>query len=351
MPSTADQQALKDFALSIVRGQTNVYVKELLREHGIRIGASKQEFDQNLIDAIDEGLLTREHLETWLQSVEGWGQQHVYAYRLTADQAKPFATEAGAHQLVKDARLAKYWRKRTAEPTHLEFPDDEDLHLVSITYADSLRFHWHKGTKYWVRTREEEQHDKRNEWIGGFEYQFRAYRGRSMREVMRFEIQPKMKLAALFIPKPVNSKAHADAYANATKTMGKVLDFDAVAKRPLLVAEVIKNLDQKLAFDAQAEDVRPQSTRLKAGVAYVEFSGVSQDDSYFDSAGVKRVRDSLRSDTDIGGFTGTAGTFRFDGLGRVELFAADKRIRLWSSLTADTVWKILGTLAHYQRPR
>ena len=69
------------------------------------------------------------------------------------------------------------------------------------------------------------------------------------------------------------------------------------------------------------------------------------------STSAEIARGRPRSESDIGDFTGTAGTFRFDGLGRVELSAADKRIRLWSSLTADTVWKILGTLAHYQRPR
>jgi len=352
MPTAAERkEELKEFALSIVRGQTNVYVKELLREHKVRIGATKEDFDNNLTQAIDDGVLTREHFEAWLQSVEGWGQQHVYVYRVTKDQVAPFATEAEARQRIKDARLLKYWRKPTAKATHFDFPDDENLHLVSITYSDSLLFHWHKGTTYWVRTREEEKHDKPNEWIGGFEYEFRAFRGRSMREVMRFEIRPSMGLAALFIPAPVNSKAHAVAYRRATDTISRVLDFPTVKKTPLLVADIIFNLDQKLAFDDQAEKVRPQSTRMKEGVSYVQFGGVSQDDSYFDSAGVKRVREALRTDEDIDKFEGTSGTFRFEGLGRVELLASDSRVRLWSSLTADKVWHILGLLAHYQVPR
>jgi len=350
MPSAAEQKEdLKAFALSIVRGQTNVYVKELLREHGVRIGATKQDFDKNLIEAIDNDVITREDLQKWLDEVEGWGQQHVYAYRLTAEQERAFSTEAGALQRIKDGRLLAYWRKPTAMTTSLTFPEDEQLHLVSITFADSLVVQWHKGTKYWVRTKEEEQHDKPNEWIEGFEYEFRAYRGRSMREVMRFAVRPSAGLAALFIPKPVNSKEHTDAYTEARATLGRVLDFPALEKRPMRLADVIKNLDQALTFDAQApEEVRPQSTRLKSGVAYVEFAGVSEGVSYFDSAGVRRVRESLRSEADIAAFSGTAGTFRFGNLGRVQLFAVDNRIRLWSSLTADGVWRILEMLTRYQ---
>jgi len=348
---TTDPKAeLKEFALSIVRGQTNVYVKELLRERGVRIGATKKDFDRNLSEAIDQGVLTRSHLQKWLDDVEGWGQQHVYVYRLTPEETQAFSTSKAAHQRVRDARLAKYWRSPKGNRLSVQFPYDEQLHLASITYLESLLFQWYKGTKYWTRTKKEQGLDKPVESIAGFDYEFRAYRGQSMREVMRFEIRPTARLAALFIPRPAHSQEHRDAYAKAKTTLGRVVNFPAMEGRLLRLSQVIKILDQRLAFPAGHSDdnavatVRPESTRLKSGVASVEFAA-DAGFSYFDSAGVKRVRDSLRSDADIKGFSGTEGTFRFDDLGRVQLSASDDRIKIWSSLKADDVWRILTTLA------
>ena len=345
----AEMEELKELALSIVRAQTNVYVKELLRAHGVRIGATKSDFDRNLLKAIDNEVLTREHFEEWLQQVEGWGEQHVYAYRLTEQLKRDFTTEELARKRVEAARLSKYWRKPTATTAHLDFSADEKLSLVSITYADSLLFHWHKGTQYWVRSKDEEQHDKPREWIDGFEYEFRAYRGRAMREVMRFEVRPSDGLAAMFVPKPINSKEHKAAYEQVRKTIDRVLNFSTLEGRRLAVGDIIKNLDQKLAFDADAaKEIRPRSTRLRSGDAYVEFSALSQEGSYFDSGDVLKLRSTLRTDADIGVFEGAAGTFRFGNQGRVELFADDRRIRLWSSLTAAGVWSILRVLRDRQ---
>ena len=60
------------------------------------------------------------------------------------------------------------------------------------------------------------------------------------------------------------------------------------------------------------------------------------------------MREVIRSEKDVSAFDGTSGTFRFAELGRVELAASDDRIRLWSSLTADTVWWILRTLKDFE---
>ena len=344
--SEDDKKSLKLLALGIVRAQTNVYIKELLRDNGVRIGATKDDFERNMLRAIDDGVLTRAHLESWVNEVEGWGQQHVYAYRLPPAMKRTFETAGKASKAIDDAKLGDCWGRSTT--SKVEWPDDQELHLAAITYDDSLRFHWHKGTKYWVRTKDEEQHDKPTEWIDGFEYQFRAFRGRSVREVMRFEIRPQDDMAALFIPKAINSPEHQAAIATAKEVVGRVLDYSALEREHLLVGRIIRNFDQALTFGSADVKASPQISRLRSGAAYVEFGATSTNGSYFDSSDVKVVREVIRSETEVSAFDGTSGTFRFDDLGRVELAASDDRIRLWSSLTADTVWWILRTLKGFE---
>lgn len=344
--SDTEKEALKELALSIVRVQSNTFIKELLREHKVRIGATKADFDANLIKAIEAGVITREHIESWLNAVEGWGQQHVYVYRLGQDVKAQFATRTAARQAIEDAELGDYWDRSTTGV--VDWPEDESFHLVAITYDDSLRFHWHTGAQYWIRGRDEAQHDKPNEWIDGFEYQFRAYRGRAVREVMRFEIRPQDAMAALFVASPIKTAEHEAALATAMETVQSVFDFELLRSKPLLVSKVIRNFDQALTFGTAGVAATPSTTRLKSGAAYVEFGATVTDGSYFDSPDVKVVREVIRSEQTVGAFDGTSAAFRFGDFGRVELSAGDFRIRLWSSLTADSVWHILRTLYRFQ---
>ena len=280
-----DTDSLKLLALGIVRAQTNVYIKELLRDNGVRIGATKDDFERNMLEAIENGVLMKAQLESWLNAVEGWGQQHVYAYRLSPAIKRTFDTAGKANKAINDAGLGAYWGGSTTSAA--EWPDDQELHLAAITYDDSLRFHWHKGTKYWIRTKDEEQYDKQAEWIDGFEYQFRAFRGRSVREVMRFEIRPQDDMAALFIPKAINSPEHQAAIATAKEVVGHVLDYSTLESQHLLVGRIIRNFDQALTFGSSDVKASPQVSRLRSGGAYVEFGATSTNGSYFDSSDVK----------------------------------------------------------------
>jgi hypothetical protein len=75
--AAATKAQLKELARGIVMAQGNLFIKELLRAKDLRIGATKADFIQNLNGAIDDGSLTEDDLESWLQRVEGWGNQYV----------------------------------------------------------------------------------------------------------------------------------------------------------------------------------------------------------------------------------------------------------------------------------
>src|ERR1700735_5159723 len=77
-----EKDALLQLARGIVLAQGNTFIKELLRERNILIGATKAEFEQNMVAAIESGELQREHIELWLNEVEGWGNQHIYIYTI-----------------------------------------------------------------------------------------------------------------------------------------------------------------------------------------------------------------------------------------------------------------------------
>jgi hypothetical protein len=75
---------IRSLVRSVVLAQGNIFIRELLRRKGLTIGATKEDFEANLMKAIDTGELQLSDVTTWLDEVEGWGDQHVYLYRVPA---------------------------------------------------------------------------------------------------------------------------------------------------------------------------------------------------------------------------------------------------------------------------
>lgn len=348
--SSDDKESLKELARGIVLAQGNIHIKELLRTKGIPIGRTKADFERHLVDAIEAGQLTRADFDEWLDNIEGWGDQHVYLYNVTDELvAGPIWHDSDAmRRKVEDLKLASLWYA----PISLAFPKEPELTRIAF---DGTRFQllWHEGTSSWVRTPPKDYEEE----MEGDRYQFRAYRWRDWRSVLRFELDLKACLAALFLSIRIDVPKHKELIGEAFKTVREFLDLAALRKHPVLMANVIKNLDQaQVAPMAGAKlNAMAHSTRLKSGVAYVQFASTSDRFSYWDSTPVKEVRLAVRP-ANLGDFIGSDGTFEFRQTGgnrlsrdvRVRLFGEDKRVRFWARLKADDVWKVLGVLRDYQ---
>lgn len=340
-PSAAEKKALRKLVRGIVLAQGNVFIKELLRKKKIRIGATKADFESNLLEAINEGKLREKDVSAWLDEVEGWGDQHVYLFRVpsTIADAAIWTSPVAVRQQLHGTRLAKFWDAKTS----LLYPSS--LVLTGVYFdGDALRFVWHQGLGSWVRTPPMD----REEVIDGDHYLFRAHRERLDRLVMRFEMRLKLGLAAVFMRIPWNAKDHEDAIkvvAAAIKPLVKLTEL-----QPLAISTVIKTLDQT-ELNAAATTKRritAQRARLSDAGIYVEFANTVGTGGYKESQAVRDVRGAVRPEN----FTGTNGFFVYHPQGdgavereaKIELFGDERRVRLWEQLTGTEVWEILELL-------
>ena len=117
---------LKKLVKQVVVAQGNNFIKDLLRATDSKIGVTKQDFIQNLDDAIDEGRLTQARLEAWLGEVEGWGDQYVYVL-------SPPVIDAAALTRAINASPVAHLNDAAASP---EFP--EDLELSKLQWMASI---------------------------------------------------------------------------------------------------------------------------------------------------------------------------------------------------------------------
>src|SRR6185503_13600376 len=177
-PPTPDQVAnLKRLAAGIIRVQGNRFIKELLRDKGIRIGVNKDDFESNLTAAIETGILALEDIDNWLNLVEGWGNQHVYLYNISATLRRDL-TKPKIRERVHNANLDNVWEGATV----LAFPDEPNL--TSISFSDSvLRIVWQEASPGWTPV--PDKNYIQQEGLDTFEY--RAWRMVERRAITRFE--------------------------------------------------------------------------------------------------------------------------------------------------------------------
>jgi hypothetical protein len=335
-PLPSEKDALVRLVKGVVLAQGNAFIKELLRSRGIKIGTTKADFETNMMEAIHNGELQRQHIDSWLREVEGWGDQHVYLFNVSKslrDDAlwqEPKKIESK----VKAAGLAKQWNSRSS----LEYPPAQTLTGVYFENA-ALTFVWHKGLELWVRAKAKDYQEE----IDGDTYEYRAYRMRGDRLVTRFELRPSDGLAAAFIQIAVDDEEHKRALEIVRATINRLWSFDEF--EPFPIANAIKKLDTRAL---ENDGITAQSTRLNSGDAYVEFGARSALSGYQDSTPVRDVRRAVRQAS----FTGMNGRFSLpldsgndaDRKVRIQMFGGERRIKIASQMTADQVWGILGLI-------
>lgn len=347
-PPGADEIAdLKRLAAGIIRTQGNRFIKELLRSLDIRIGEKKDDFERNLNDAIDRGVLRLEHFDAWLEQVEGWGNQHVYLYRL-APSLSSRLNERTLREQVDRAGLAHLWNA----PRILEFPEQPTL--TSISFADdTLRMVWQEISAAWTRVADKDF--QRQEGLDTIEY--RAWRFVEHRAITRFEAHVDLGLAGLFVAAPIEGEEHRQAIVQVREVLAELIDIEELDTNQLDISDVSRNLDQRNVPDNRrpTPNVKAQKSRLTSGASYVEFAANSAKNAYWEENAIRDVRRSVR-DQQLDSFVGTGGIFVFQpGAGgghitrelRVQLHGQGDRIRLWAQMEADEVWAILSELSTY----
>jgi hypothetical protein len=335
----AEAKELRALVRSIVVAQGNLFIRELLRKNGLRIGVNKAEFEQNLIEAITAGKLRLSQVREWLEEVEGWGDQHVYLYEVPREILNdPKWDSANSVRESLPLEHRKLWHPEKVQ----HFPAKPTL--TGIFYEqEALQYVWHSAYETWHRTPDRDYRNKLEADL----YEFRAYRQRQDRTVRRFVLRRDLALAGIFLQTEWSEKEHSEALLDVNRTVGKAIPFDRL--RSVSMSLVIKRLDQmELAPVAKDTNVQAQKTRLADAGAYVEFASTS-DLGYMQSEEVRRVRNAVRADTSM---IGANGTFIYPaktptGLDRpvkFDIFGEQRRVKLRSQLTASDVWVLLSHL-------
>jgi hypothetical protein len=339
MAGRRDTERAIQLVRDVILAQSNVFIKELLISRNIYGGVTKADFELQLEDAITDGSITYDELKAWVDETEGWGDEHVYLYKVATSVERLLSDSKYAEERARKAGFETAWNADTS----LKFPTVRKLTAIQHSEGE-LTCVWHQDTPFEKRAKEKDfLHDDPD----GEQYLYKAWRIAHRRNVTRIVIRP--RLAAIFLPSASEPKTHADERASLMK---EISEFISMHDWPIYsMGEAIKVLDAASMRPA-AKGLRARHTRLDAkGGGSVEFMS-DTDMSYADVEPLREVRGAVSPTK----FKGAVGEFQFalpiDGKEKqgvsvetrsvkVQLYGAFDRIRLWVRLTRADVWWIL----------
>lgn len=320
------KKQLKELVKRIVVAQGNAFIKELLRNTGSKIGATKEEFAKNLDDAIDKDVITQDVLESWLAEVEGWGDQYLYLFN---------SPKIDTATLVAGIAASPY-AKCLDSAVNLDFPDGLELKHITLDKT-GLSIVWHQSKQGWNRWKPKD-HIVEKELE---RFRFDAYRQRFDRSVIRYEWRFDDDYCAILIHRNPDID-HKIVHSHVQEALYEIGFPSGTPLATIPLSQAVKI--------AARNDRGVHSTRFELDNGYVEM-GSTLPEGGIES--VKAVRGVLRAvDTNL--FDRAQGMLHFvaeeHGTSRriaVQVYGSEGKLRIWAQCKRDDVFKVVELLWGY----
>jgi hypothetical protein len=318
--SRKEKNRLKKAVRNVVVGQGNRYIKELLRDNDLPIGTTKTDFMNNLMTAIDEEKLTGEMIDAWLAEIEGWGNQHIYLFERLS--VKPKAIKA----LIKASPYAGLLNK----PASHEFPLKLKLTSIALT-NQSVSLTWHRGSDRWIHVPSKDYQQPED----GDLYEYRAFRQRSNRTVVRFEWQFDKPYCAILLQLPHEGSVHQDC-------MKEVWDVIAATGLAKVAPAAVRLSDSVNAFSEDDKKITASGRTMRTDGGHVDFVSTVPDRGIAQIAALRTVSSAI----DTKKFQSADGKFRLStekhtALSRavnIDIYGSQSRIRITVQCRREDVY-------------
>ena len=292
----------------LVQTQGNKFIKELLRSNNVPIGVNKSDFLNNLNDGISDGKINQQKIESWLEEIEGWGNQHIYL--LMAPKATSFNLKAK----IQKSKFKKLLDHKVSS----DYPTKFCLKTISISNQE-VTIGWHQGSERWIKVADLDE----IRTISADLYEFRAYRQQSDRQIARMNYRFGDQHCSLFVTHPKERDAHDPLFKVIWKDL-KVLGFcqEPLPRNPL---------KKQLNVLNKRKDLKIKSIRMHSHGSYVDIVSTVPDQGIHDDVFSRHAQNGINAKA----ASSSDNVFRFNsdnlsGLSKaIRVDASDKDSRLF----------------------
>ena len=329
-----DSNVLNDddvsLAIEYAFGHRKVSIQEFLKRYSIPTTGKKEKLRDAVVKAIKDGKIAKGDIVAFLDSLEGWGNQHIYLFTSPENVMKKWNTEAKALKIVKAAGFENLFNCRRP----LVLPDEPTL--ASIEWSKKrVRFVWIDKREYQERVEAEDEESEDGQIL------YKAYRNQVTRGITSFAWNLVSGEAALMIqslPRGEKYKEVREVFEDELSAFVDLEDF----KRSRITKAIKKLEGSKEALNRKIE----LATRTGAIAAYT--SKGRKTDAY-DDDDLRKSRTALGERT-----TSRSGNFYFQptskGLDRVihvKLYTTDQRVGLFGECSESEVLYVLSRIRQH----
>lgn len=329
------------------------FLKDFLRERGLFHSYNKDELMQKVREYVEEDRLSFEELVELLNTIEGWGDQHIYLYDAPAPLSARWRDPIEVRKILDDAGYDNLFNNSLP----MVLPDDATL--SSIQWSTSrVRF-------VWVDKRTWREHDETLDYTQQVppdrstffreEIEWRAYRVRTGRGLIAFDWDLISGDAMLLIQRIPRSRVNSyrevrDQFEGELRPFVDLSAFDRVrvshAVRSLELSDETRRYQLKYL-----SDYRGQLTVTSPN---------SKTDVFTDDPVIERTRAALDDEeTGESGATGLLGRFYWQPVPTQltrEIYTLiygedddDQRVGIYAEHLEGDVRYVLSRIRHYSR--
>ncbi len=236
-PPSSESEAIMDYLLAHKMG----FMQGFLKERGLHYSGTKKRLRERLGGYIESGKLTIGDFVGLLDSIEGWGDQHVYLYEAPKDLSETWSDSEKADGILKKAGLETLKNRRRP----LLLPETPTLSTIEWSSA-RVRFVWIEKRAWEERVPDQDCTDGNMVW--------RAYRLNISRGIVSFDWDLLAHTAALLIRQLPSGSQYVKERDRFSSELAPILDLGRF--RQVSLSPAMRVLDE-------SSEVRRRQTNMR----------------------------------------------------------------------------------------
>lgn len=305
-------------------------IRVFLKARGLDAAGTKEELRDVVAAGLKSGTVTAEDLIALLDTIEGWGNQHLYLYQSSAASTKLWKREAEVKKILANAELSSLFNSRRP----LVLPSAPTLSAINWS-AKRVRFIWVEKRE-WDLRREDKDRPVNSQGIS-----FRAYEGQLARGITTFDWNLVSREAALLIQQLPSGDNYDGVRKEYESQLAGVLDFSSFKQRR------IRSAIRKIEKSKEALNRKIELETSRGGSASFTSKG-KRIDAYTDPD-IKKSREALGGQT-----TSKNGNFYFlpkptflTRMIHVKLYSKDQRVGIFGECLEGEVQYVLSRIRQH----
>jgi len=319
-----------DRTIEYIFGHRKEALRGFLSSHALPVTGKKETMRARVVQELESGRIRADELIGLLDSIEGWGNQHIYLYEAPAGELTTWKSEAKVRKQLERAGIVNLFNRRRP----LVLPEEPTLSSIEWT-PSSIRFIWVEKREWELRLG-----DLDTEEDGVI---YKAYRNQVARGITAFDWDLVSGHAALMIqrlPSGENYDEIRQAYEEQLEDVLTISNFERVAIRRGIrrIESSSEALNRQIAHETKQGNT-------------VSFTSKSRKRDVFSDPDTKKSRNALGPNTAsvLGNFYWLPKAPRLERNLHVKSYARDLRVGIFGECTEGEVKYVLSRVRHHSK--